>query len=122
MTPESKLKARVTKFCKARGLHVMRLSFSRGVTSGWPDVQVLLGGGRSLFVELKRPGCQPTDLQNHRLMTLKDLGYDVLATSDFHEASAAITQGMAAAALYAQGRKMAAVKARGRPSTPPRRP
>jgi hypothetical protein len=46
--------------------------------SGVPDRLVLLPGGRSIFVELKAPGKQPTELQAMQHKKIRALGFSVL--------------------------------------------
>lgn len=45
--------------------------------AGMPDRIVLLPGGLVRFVELKRPGAVPTDLQLVRHAELRELGFEV---------------------------------------------
>jgi hypothetical protein len=42
---------------------------------GWPD-RLFLYRGHTYFMEFKRPGEVPTDIQNFRLRWLLDNGYD----------------------------------------------
>jgi hypothetical protein len=46
--------------------------------SGVPDRLVLLPGGRSIFVELKAPGREPTPIQLLQHKKLRALGFTVL--------------------------------------------
>ena len=43
-----------------------------------PDRLVLLPGGKVMFVECKRPGGKPTQLQAAEHKRLRDLGFEVL--------------------------------------------
>jgi hypothetical protein len=56
--------------------------------AGWPDYLVLPGGGRVIFVEMKRPGEEPTKLQRHRHEELERKGYIVLVARSPEEARA----------------------------------
>ena len=55
-----------------------------------PDRLCLLPGGRTLFIELKRPGGRPTALQAHEHERLRGLGFEVLVI-DSKEAARAVT-------------------------------
>ena len=122
MTPEGKLQHRLILRARKLGVETIRLSFSRGVTSGWPDTLLLVHGGQPLLVEFKRPGKVPTELQAHRIALLRGWGYDVLATDSFDEACEALTRAMGSAALHGAGGKAPHKKPRRRPSAPSRRP
>ena len=51
------------------------LKFTPMGSRGWPDRMVVLPGGRPVFVELKRPGKEPTELQKQRIKDLRKWGY-----------------------------------------------
>jgi len=61
--------------CKKRGLLTLKLHirFARG----WPDRIVALPNGKTLWVELKRPGGKTTPLQDKVHKELKDRGHVV---------------------------------------------
>jgi len=44
--------------------------------SGLPDV-LAIKGGRAAWMEFKRPGCEPTKIQQHRMRELVDAGCQV---------------------------------------------
>ena len=100
----------------------LRLCFARGVAAGWPDLLAILPNGRSIFLELKAPGKKASELQAYRAKVLRDLGHDILATSDFNEARAFITRAMGTAAVHGKGGEVAGGASRRRPTAPPRRP
>ena len=100
MTPESRLQKRAITFARSQGVVVIRLSFVKGASAGWPDVLFLGPSRRLIFVEFKAPGKKPTPLQAHRLKQLSGLGYDVLATDSFDEARDAIASAMDSAAVH----------------------
>src|SRR5579863_9259583 len=100
MTPEGRLLSRVTSHARSLSLTVMRLAFRTGVAGGWPDLLLFIPGGRPLLLEFKRPGQRPTPLQQHRLETLNELGYNATWCDSFDQACAAITQAMDTAALH----------------------
>ncbi len=68
---------------RTRGLVGVKLTTlgPRG-TSGWPDYLVLGSGGRVAFVELKRPGCEPTDRQIDKLDELRRRGFRTAVCDD----------------------------------------
>lgn len=93
MTPEGRLLARFIEWLDLRAIPYIRLALRPGVKTGWPDVEILLRGGKPLFVEFKRPGvtvARPT--QDERHGELRARGYTVILTDSFDEAVAAVTQ------------------------------
>ena len=50
--------------------------------SGWPDRLILLSAGQAIFVELKRPGEVPSDLQKYIHDNLRKLGYPVIVNDN----------------------------------------
>lgn len=105
MTPEGRLLNRVVKLSQKLGVNAIRLSLRIGVTAGWPDLLLLIPGGRPYFLELKAPGKYPTPLQMHRLSLLKDAGYDVLVADNFDAACSAITSALDTASVHGARRK-----------------
>lgn len=75
-TPEAKVRNPVVKWAKAQGILHQRQSYRPGVKQAFPDDVFLLPGGRPYYIEFKRPGKQPTPLQQHRIDSLKEIGYD----------------------------------------------
>ena len=53
---------------------------------GSPDRLVLLPEGRIAFVELKRPGEKPTDLQRREHDRIRQLGFRVDVVDNMHDA------------------------------------
>lgn len=68
---EKKLRDEVNKI---RGI---AYKFTSPGNSGVPDRLVLLPNGRIYFVELKRPGKEPTKLQRMQIARIQALGFDV---------------------------------------------
>lgn len=99
MTPEGRLLAWTIAFAKSRGVLSIRLSFARGIAAGWPDAMFLLPQGRVLFIEFKRPGAKPSPLQEHRLETLRELGFNAIWADSRDTARSAILQAMGTATL-----------------------
>jgi hypothetical protein len=61
-----------------------------GGETGWPDRQYFIPGGRSLLIEYKEVGEEPTPKQVYIHDMLKGLGYDVIWCDTEAEALAAI--------------------------------
>lgn len=76
-----KLKHRITLWQIDAGCAGMRLGSSKGqkghsgIPEGFPDLMgVVPGSGRALFVEVKRPGCNPRANQTAFLAWLTSMG------------------------------------------------
>lgn len=54
------------------------LKFYSAYHTGLPDRLILLPGGRIYFVELKRPGKEPSDLQRRVIADLRALGFEAI--------------------------------------------
>lgn len=65
----------------------------------WPDRMILIPGGSPVFIEFKRPGEKPTELQleNHKMLT--ELNYPVYWTDSSQEAIDQITKWLKIAKL-----------------------
>lgn len=50
----------------------------RAIPKGWPDVLCLGPGGRCVLIEVKKPGEEPTPIQQLQINTLRSLGFTVL--------------------------------------------
>jgi hypothetical protein len=69
--------------------HMIKL---QGIGSlGWPDRVVLVPRGFVAFVELKKPGRVPTEIQYKRLATLQKKGFHAFWTADYENFKAEIT-------------------------------
>lgn len=68
---EKKLRDEVNK------IHGIAYKFTSPGNSGVPDRLVLLPNRRIYFVELKRPGKEPSKLQRMQIARIKALGFDV---------------------------------------------
>lgn len=85
MTPlESDIERRFVSQLKVWGITVIKLNLQG--RCGWPDRQVILPGGRVLFVEFKRPGEELEPLQRHVHRQLRSLGHAVETFDDAEEA------------------------------------
>lgn len=66
---ESEIEARVVRHAKRRGC--LCYKWSSPSQRGVPDRIIIAPSGRVLFLELKRPGEQPSPLQFHEIQKLK---------------------------------------------------
>ena len=58
---------------KQLGWWVVKIHGGPFQLSGLPDV-LAIKGGRAAWMEFKRPGCEPTKIQQHRMRELVDAG------------------------------------------------
>lgn len=70
---ERSIEATVVHWAAEQGIPTLKLKLD--ANSGWPDRIFLLDKGRAAFIEFKRKGKRPTDLQHHRLAILTSLGH-----------------------------------------------
>ena len=68
MTEEKKIQNAAIKYATSLGIPTIRMFFGPGIQTGWPDVLFLIPGGRSLFIEFKAPGNEPTKKQEKKLI------------------------------------------------------
>jgi Holliday junction resolvase len=52
--------------------------------NGWPDLQAHKAG-KTVFVECKRPGQKPTDLQLYRHTQLRKQGFEVIVATSLKD-------------------------------------
>lgn len=81
-TPEAKVRDPVVKWAKKNGVGHVRMTFRAGVRQGTPDDLFLFPGGVCCWVEFKRPGKVPTELQAHRIQKLREYGFWAVWFSD----------------------------------------
>ena len=78
--PEAKIQRAVIAYAKSHykdTLIARKGESGKFGTTGWPDYEFLLSGGRVFFVEFKTPGKEPTPLQWQRIGQLRGLGHRV---------------------------------------------
>jgi len=61
-----------------------------GMVVGWPDIEVMLPGGKTLFLEIKAPKRKPTAEQVAVMAALQRLGHKVFVVRSVDEAAAAV--------------------------------
>lgn len=81
------------RMCQAvEKLGCTALKFVSPGRSGVPDRIVLCPGGRTIFIELKRPGGKPRPLQMHAIRHLQRLGFPCFVVSTMAEVEACARQ------------------------------
>ena len=77
--PESRLQAKIVAWCKEWGRPCLSFRQSRQargfLTPGWPDVTIVMPGGRTLFLELKAKGGRLSEEQKILRLQLMALGH-----------------------------------------------
>ena len=68
---EKDLERQVVNYCKAKG--VLTYKFTSPAHRGVPD-RVMMANGKTLFLELKRPGGKPTALQLREIQKIEQAG------------------------------------------------
>lgn len=69
---------------KVNALHGLTFKFTSPSTKGVPD-RVVIYRGRTIFIELKRPGQQPTSLQKYWLRQINNQNVKAISLSTFGE-------------------------------------
>ena len=69
---ESDIESKVVAFCRLRGM--LTYKFVSPSNRGVPDRIVIAVDGRIMFLEIKRAGNKPTDLQLHEMLKMKNHG------------------------------------------------
>ena len=79
--PESKLQGKIVKWAKEWGRPIQSNRQTRGartlLTPGWPDITLILPGGRTLFIELKTKKGRMTDEQKQMRLMFMALGHEI---------------------------------------------
>ena len=70
---ESKIERNFRKRIQALGCIVVK--FEDPAHRGAPDRLILCPNGRAVFIEFKKPGCEPSGHQIRYLETLRGMGY-----------------------------------------------
>lgn len=71
---ESAIQRKIVKRYEEQGYLVVKITLCN--KSGFPDL-MLLKDGKASFIEVKRPGCKPRELQQYRINELRNAGFDV---------------------------------------------
>lgn len=73
MPLESSITKSIQKSAKARGWWVMKVAGGAFQRPGIPDL-LCVKHGRAVFLEVKRPGCKPTPLQDYVMGEIRGVG------------------------------------------------
>lgn len=92
---EASIQRAVIDYAKKRGCLCKKMEAGRFGSSGWPDFMVLYGG-RSMFIEFKRPGGKLTDLQAENHRALGEMRFPVHTVDD-------VAQGRGIVATFVAG-------------------
>lgn len=76
---ESAIQHRIIKRYEAAGYIVVKINLCS--KPGFPDL-ILLKDGKTLFIEVKRPGGKPRPLQQYRINELRKAGFEVLVLTE----------------------------------------
>ena len=71
MPSESQIEKKVVKYCREHGIYTRK--FASPSNRGVPD-RIFCKNGIAVFIELKKPGNEPTDLQLRELQILRNHG------------------------------------------------
>lgn len=71
---ESQIQSRIIQRLKREGWLVVKIGLTN--LPGFPDIMALKDG-MAKFIEVKRPGEKPRDLQEYRHKQLRDCGFSV---------------------------------------------
>jgi hypothetical protein len=80
---EKQLESKVVEYCKLRGLYCRK--FASPAHRGVPD-RIIVGKGRTMFLELKSEGKKPTGLQLREIELIKAQGILALWTDSWDHA------------------------------------
>jgi len=89
---EKHLQSRIMKWLKDQ--RIERVKTIQLSENGWPDIVGVLPGGRSLWIEVKRPGEKPTELQKYRLKRLKKAGALAFWTDNMEKVKEKVTSAL----------------------------
>jgi hypothetical protein len=76
-TPAGKIQAKIILHAKRLGFLVKRHYNGPGAETGWPDLEIILPRGRTLWIEVKAPGDRLRKRQEYIISLLEALGHDV---------------------------------------------
>ncbi len=77
---ESQLEKKLVTFCREHGL--LTYKFASPSHRGVPD-RIIMGGGKVMFLELKRPGNGPTRLQEREIYRINQHGIHAIWSSNW---------------------------------------
>ncbi len=87
MLTEAKIEKKIVAYCRERRLYTRK--FSSPAHRGVPD-RIICGRGRVVFLEIKRPGNEPTRIQLYELKLLREAGMTAQWVDSFEGAKGLI--------------------------------
>lgn len=87
---ESLIEKKFVKLLAQLGVETIKLNLQGN--TGWPDRLVIVPGGSVIWIELKRPGEEPTKLQLYRHGQLRERNHDVRVFDDADKAAAYVAK------------------------------
>lgn len=86
---EREIERRLVEGVKRKGGHAIKLSPTQ---KGLPDRLIILPAGKTLFVELKRPGGRIAAIQRYWQRRLQEMGHDSRIVSSVAEVDALLDE------------------------------
>lgn len=86
---EAQVQRVIVQHFRSRGCMVIKMHpHPLGVPPGFPDLMILMPGGKVRFVEVKAEGGRTTALQEHTMAALKSLGHSAVVARSLLDALA----------------------------------
>lgn len=80
---ESAIQSKIKRQLEKNGWLVVKIITC--TKNGWPDLQAHKAPGKTIFIEAKRPGQKPTDLQLYRHEQLRKQGFVVIVATSVND-------------------------------------
>ena len=85
MPSEAQIEEKLKDYCRKHGIYTRK--FASPSNRGVPD-RIFCKNGKVLFMELKKPGNEPTDLQHREIGLLRTHGMNATWCDNYAEAAA----------------------------------
>lgn len=80
---ESEIQRKIVVFLEKHGWIVNKII--QCTKNGWTDIEAIRKYPEMVFIEVKRPGEQPDELQKYRHKKLRDLGWTVIVADSLND-------------------------------------